>query len=140
LFSFRISEKFCKISEIDRSSCTRQFLNNFMTAAAFSSSKMCIGEKAIYDCLLKIYPHILKTPSTLTSYVYEIFLYMLQCETFMERFVYWYTSFKSFNKVIIEQYTHLQKFIECLDGLIGCYLVHVRRTRFDNHFLTTYYF
>jgi len=56
----RIRARFNEIEESNRRIFTNEFLHKFMIALVFSSSQMCIGERAIYDWLLSIYPFQLK--------------------------------------------------------------------------------
>ncbi len=90
---------------------------------------MCIGEKAIYNWILKILPDYRDHSVRLSSYVPELFVFILHCESFLQRFMYWYHIFKDYLRSTISQnevaLESANVYFDFMDTLIGFCLIHV---------------
>ena len=91
---------------------------------------MCVGEKAVYNWILRILPDQRDHTVRLSGYVPELFIFILHCESFLQRFVYWYHIFKdyirstySINEVALES---ANNYFDFMDSLIGFSLIYVR--------------
>lgn len=90
---------------------------------------MCIGEKAVYNWILRILPDHRDHTVRLSSYVPELFVLILHCESFLQRFMYWYHIFKDYLRSTISQnevaLDSVNIYFDFMDSLIGFCLIHV---------------
>jgi hypothetical protein len=54
-----------------------------MEALIFNKQQMCVGEKAVYNWILRILPDQRDHSVRLSGYVPELFIFILHCEAFL---------------------------------------------------------
>jgi len=90
---------------------------------------MCVGEKAIYNWIVRFLPDNRENPIRLSGYVPEIFIFILHCESFLQRFMYWYHIFKDYMRTKISQnkvaLDSANIYFDFLDSLLGFCLLYV---------------
>ena len=90
---------------------------------------MCVGEKAIYNWIVRFLPDNRENPIRLSGYVPEIFIFILHCESFLQRFMYWYHIFKDYMRTNISQnkvaLDSANIYFDFLDSLLGFCLLYV---------------
>jgi hypothetical protein len=109
----------------------------FMNSVLKESSCHCFGEKSLFNWVLKIDPHNLRSKLRLASYEPELFIYLLQNEKFLSRFLYWYHDHKqrieSWETPLPNVKHKLKLYTEFIDPLIGMSLIYVSECHFDSN-------
>ena len=120
---------------------SHRIIDLFLYSVLESSETMCVGEKAVYNWLLRLHPkntsqtrfrgfnHKLKNFGSLRN----IWPYMLQQDCFIEHFVEWIKKFKleiQKAKISLSYKSKYDSFLtNYLYPLIGISLIHVSKKR-----------
>lgn len=74
--------------------CARDIIQCFMASVLQNNESHCIGEKILFNWLLRIFPKNTTSNLRLISFNPDIFVFIMQCPSFLQRFVEWFEHFK----------------------------------------------